>query len=214
MANGKVITGFSKPYAALYTDNGDGTVSYSDAQPLARGVEVSLEPESSEDNNFYADNVVAESASGVFTGGTATLTVDGLLMAARRKFFGLPAAGEDGWTAEGAETESPYVGLGWIVRYMSGGVTTYVPTVIAKSKFAALGETAATQEDEIDWQTTEITATLMRDDTPEHIWRYIGSDFSTEAAAEAALLTKLGGTQTPSPDPVDPDPVDPDPSNP
>lgn len=193
MANGRVVTGFSKPYAALYHDNGDGTVSYSGAQALARGVEVSLEPESAEDNNFYADNVVAESASGIFTGGTATLTVDGLFMAARRKFFGLPEAGADGWTAEGEKTTSPYIGLGWITRYMSAGVTTYVPTILAKTKFSALGESAATQEDEIDWQTSEITATLMRDDTVAHNWRFIGADFATEAAAEQALVAKLGG---------------------
>lgn len=190
MAAGRVITGFSKPYVAVYTNNG-GTVTYSDGMVLARGVSVSLAPESSEDNNFYADNVTAESVSGVFTGGTATLTVDGLNPPARALAMGLPAAGTDGWTGQGDDTEPPYLGVGYIVRYMSGGETIYVPTVLTKTKMAIPNEDAATQEDEIAWQTTPLDFNLMRDDTANHNWRFIGADFTTEAAAEAALRTKL-----------------------
>lgn len=190
MAAGRVITGFSKPYVAVYTNNG-GTVTYSDGMVLARGVSVSLAPESSEDNNFYADNVTAESVSGVFTGGTATLTVDGLNPPARALAMGLPAAGDDGWTGQGDDTEPPYLGVGYIVRYMSGGDTIYVPTVLTKTKMAIPSEDAATQEDEIAWQTTPLDFNLMRDDTANHNWRFIGADFTTEAAAEAALRTKL-----------------------
>lgn len=191
MAAGRVITGFSKPYVAVYTNNG-GIVTYSDGMVLARGVSVSLAPESSEDNNFYADNVTAESVSGVFTGGTATLTVDGLNPPARALAMGLPAAGDDGWTGQGDDTEPPYLGVGYIVRYMSGGETVYVPTVLTKTKMAIPSEDAATQEDEIAWQTTPLDFNLMRDDTANHNWRFIGADFTTEAAAEAALKTKLG----------------------
>ena len=71
-AAGKVCTGFSKPYVAKYAAAG-GTVTYSDAQVLARGVEVSLEVESGDANNFYADNIAAETIAGAFTSGTLTL---------------------------------------------------------------------------------------------------------------------------------------------
>lgn len=192
MANGKVITGFSKPYAAIYK-NADGAVSYSGAQPIGRGVNVSLSPESSEDNKFYADNVAAESASGVFTGGTVTFTIDGFKTETRRKFFGLPEADADGWIADGDSTNAPYLGVGYLVRYMEDGITTYGPTVIAKTKLSLPEEAANTQEDEIDWQTTEVSGTLMRDDTANHNWRYIGKEFTTEEEAEAALVEKLGG---------------------
>lgn len=47
MANGKVCTGFSKPYVAVL-----GSTGYTDGQILARGVEVSIEPESSDPENF------------------------------------------------------------------------------------------------------------------------------------------------------------------
>lgn len=193
MANGRVITGFSKPYFAIYSNSGS-TVTYSTPTIMARGVSVSLAPESSEDNNFYADNVVAESLNGVFTGGTATLTCDQPLQTAISAMRGLPAAGQDGWTADGDNAAAPYLGIGYIVRYMSGGAVSYVPTVIAKCKLNLPEEAAATQEDEIDWQTVELVFQLMRDDTANKNWRFIGASFETEAAAEAALVTKLGGT--------------------
>lgn len=191
MAAGKVITGFSKPYVAVYSAT-KGTVSYSDGQVLARGVEVQISPESTDDNNFYADNVLAESDSGRFTGGELTLTVDGLLIAAERLLMGLPAAGDDGWTAYGDDQNAPNVGVGFVVRYMSDGVTTYVPIVLAKCKFNQIETTASTQEDEIDWQTTELTATIMRGEDANHNWKFIGADVSTESAAEDALKAKLG----------------------
>ena len=50
-AAGKVCTGFSLPYVALY-NNG----TYTSGQKLARGVDVTVSPESSDDNKFYADN--------------------------------------------------------------------------------------------------------------------------------------------------------------
>ena len=189
-ANGRVITGFSKPYVAKYSASGS-TVTYSDGMILARGVSVSLAPESADDNNFYADNVVAESAGGVFTGGTATLTVDGLNPAARALAMGLAEANTEGWIEDGDSTEAPYLAVGYIVRYMSGGDVIYVPTVLAKTKMAIPAEEASTQEDKIAWQTTAIDFTLMRDDTENHTWRYIGADCATEAAAVAALKTKL-----------------------
>ena len=41
MATGRVVTGFSKPYVAIY-QNSSGTVSYTKGQVLARGVSVEL----------------------------------------------------------------------------------------------------------------------------------------------------------------------------
>ena len=46
MANGRVCTGFSKPYVAVYSATG-GTIKYESGQDLARGVDVSIEPETS-----------------------------------------------------------------------------------------------------------------------------------------------------------------------
>lgn len=191
MANGKVATGFSMPRVAKYEATGT-TVTYSGVMPLARGVDVSLSPESSDENIFYADNKNAESAAGEFTGGTVSLTVDGLLLTAKRFIYGLPTVTGD-WTAFGDDMEVPYVGIGYITRYMSDGVTTYVPTVIVKARFSLPEMEAATQEDEIDWQTQALEATIFRGDDANRTWLFEGKDYTTEADALTALDAKLGG---------------------
>lgn len=190
MANGQVVTGFSKPYVAVYT-NDDTTVTYSDGQILARGVSVSLDVESSDDNNFYADNITAETAAGTFTGGTVTLTVDGLLEDAEKLLMGLPDADNDGFVAYGASQSIPYVGVGFVVRVQSGGTVSYIPVVLPKVVFNNPSLEANTQEDEIDWQTQELVATILRDDTSETAWKYRGTACATEALAETAIQTKL-----------------------
>jgi phi13 family phage major tail protein len=187
-AAGKVCTGFSLPYVALY-NNG----AYTSGMKLARGVDVNVAPEASDDNKFYADNHEAENASGTMNGGTVDLTVDGLLTAAEKLIMGLPAAVSD-WTAYDDDQQIPYVGIGYIARYMSDGVTTYVPTVIVKAKFAQIESSAATQEEDIDWQTQSLSATMYRGDDAKHTWKYVGEDQETEEAAEALLKAKLGIT--------------------
>lgn len=191
MAAGRVCTGFSKPYIADYAESA-GVVTYSNPALLARGVSVNLEPTSADDNKFYADNVAAEDAGGMFAGGTVTLTVDGLFTAMKRRILGYPAADEDGWTPVGESSTPPYEAIGYIARFMSDGVTTYVPTILTKTKFQVPTESAETQEDSIDWQTQELTATLFRDDTTAKNWKFEGAEFATEALAEEALKTKLG----------------------
>lgn len=129
--------------------------------------------------------------SSEFTGGTLSLTVDGLLEAAERLIYGLPAASSD-WTAFGDDMAIPYVGVGFIIRQQSAGAVVYVPVVLAKCKFSLKEDAAATQEDSIDWQTTSLEATIMRSDDANHNWKFLGKEYDTEAAAEAALQTKLG----------------------
>lgn len=189
MANGKVITGYSKPFVALYNNN-EGAITYSSGMPLARGVDVSVETETGDAVNFYADNVMAESVGGVFTGATITMTVDGLKDAARKLIMGLPNAepltvGSDSvdiYTYDDRQN-IPNVGIGFVVRYMESGVTSYQPVVFTKASFSVDGLDAATQEEEIEFQTTELEAALMRDDSEHHAWRKIGAEQTTEAAA-------------------------------
>lgn len=197
MANGKVITGYSKPYVALYNAN-NGSPTYSSGMPLARGVDVSVESETGDATNFYADNVLAESVGGVFTGASITMTVDGLKDEARKLIMGLPnptsvTVGSD--TVDVYEYDDrqviPNVGIGFIIRYMESGVTTYQPVVFTKASFAVDGIDASTQEEEVEFQTTELTASLMRDDSTNHVWRRIGADQATEAAAEAVVRALL-----------------------
>lgn len=200
MANGKVITGYSKPYVALYASN-SGSPTYSSGQILARGVDVSVEAETGDSTNFYADNVIAESVGGVFTGATITMTVDGLKDQARKLIMGLP---EPTSLTVGSNTVNvyeyddrqviPYVGIGFVVRYMEEGVTSYQPVVFTKAAFDVDGLEAATQEETIEYQTQELSATLMRDDSTNHRWRRVGEEQTTEAEAEAVIKAILNIT--------------------
>ena len=192
-AAGKVCVGFSKPYVAVYANSGT-TVSYSDGRVLARGVDVSIEPETSDDNKFYADNVEAETDAGTFSGGTLSLTVDGLHQDAESLIMGLPAADQSGWISYGDSQTVPFVGVGYIAKYMSGGEITYVPTIIPKVVFNQISNAHATSEDSLNFQTQALTAQIKRADDADRSWKYLGEPQTTEALAEAAIKTKFGIT--------------------
>lgn len=189
-AAGKVTIGFSKPYVALYSESG-GTITYSSGQKLARGVSVNVETDNSDNNNFYADNIVAESDAGSFTGGTATLTVDGLLQDAEKLIQGLPAVDADGFLNYDDDQVTPYVGVGFIIEFMSEGVRYFTPVVLTKCKAQQITISAETEGESISWQTAEIPFSIYKDDSAKHRWKRVGGDLADEATAEAALKTAL-----------------------
>lgn len=193
MANGKVIIGYSNPIVAKYTYS-SGTVTYSDKTPLARGVEVAIEVDVGDGTNFYADNTIAEAVAGQFNGATATLTVDGLKDTARDLIAGITTTET---ITVGADTVNavayddlqviPYVGIGFVVRYMENGVTTYAPVILPKSQFSPESLSAATQGETVEFQTTELTAAVMRSDETNHKWKVVAEDQDTEADAVAVI---------------------------
>lgn len=193
-----VTTGFSKPYVAKYAATGQ-TVTYSGGLKLGRGVSLSLEIETPDDNNFCADNVVAETESSNFTSGTATITVDGLDNDAATLILGLgaPQSLQVGETpvrmqGYGQAMQAPYVGYGCIRRTQMQGVVQYWPYILPKVKFSIPGDEAETSEDQINWQTQELSATVLRDDTAAANWKLISEKgMATEAEAEAAVKAFL-----------------------
>lgn len=187
MAN--VKTGFSLPYVAVYSASGS-TVTYASGQKLARGVSVSLSVNAADSVNFYADNILRESAGGVFTDGEVTLTVDGLDATAEKLIFNLDDPDADGFTNWGS-AEAPYVGIGFIVRTMYLGVEGFQAIVLPKCKFNVPSLDARTQEDTIAFQTQELVATIFRDDTANRTWIKKGGIKTTEALAEADIKTAL-----------------------
>lgn len=193
MANGKVITGYSQPIVAKYTYSSN-TISYTNVMPLARGVEVEMEVEIGDATNFFADNTIAEAVAGQFNGATATFTVDGLKDNARNLIAGLVTsktiiANSSTVTAKVYDDLQviPYVGIGFVVRYMENGVTTYAPVILPKAQFSPESLNAATQGEEVDFQTTELQATVMRADDANHSWKVVAEDQATEAAAVAVI---------------------------
>lgn len=198
-AAGKVCTGFSNPYVGKY--NFDGTnVTYTEGMKLARGVDVKITPDTRTDNNFYADDVAAETDEGMFTGGTCAMTVDGLHAVAERFVFGLPEPEEysygSGKTAKitkfGENRNAPYVGIGFIAKYRSDGVTTYVPVILRKARFQDTGMEHKTEEGSVSWQTQSLSANLFRDDTANADWKWLVEEQSTLSEAVAILEAVLG----------------------
>lgn len=192
--------GLSKPYYAIYSNTGT-TVSYANGALLAKAVELSMELEGADANILYADNGPAESAN-QFAGGTLTITTDDLLPEPTAAILGLTPQTV---TNEGITTETPkelvfsdaqvipYVGFGVIVKKQQNNVIKWLGIVYPKVQFSNPGITATTQGETIEWQTPELTATIMRDDSTAHVWcRH--SLLDSEADAEAYVKQLLNIT--------------------
>lgn len=196
---GKVCTGFSLPYVAIYTNSG-GTIVYSSGKKLARGVSVSMDVTVADNNIFYADNIAAETVGGSFQEGTITLTVDGLLADAEKLIQGVSTStisvGTDTITVYAYDKNQniPYVGIGYVARYLSEGTTYYTACIVPKARFQMPKHDASTETDSIEFQTQELTATLFRDDSTDAAWFKFGEDQATEAAAEATIKAVLSIT--------------------
>lgn len=187
MASGKVCIGFSKPYVALYSAS-SSEITYTSGQLLARGVSVSASADQADDNNFYADNIISETESGVFTSGELNLTVDGLLQSAERLIMGLPTVNTStGLMVYDDDQSIPDVGVGFIGKYMSDGVVSYTPYIFPRAAFQFPAIDAATQEENIDWQTRDLTATIKRAEDAKRSWKYVGGEETSESAAEAKI---------------------------
>ncbi len=192
-AAGRPTTGVSYVVVAQYNAPG-GPDSYTNGRRLARIVSFGVNVETAEDNEFYADNVVAESESGMFSAGTLDLEVDGMNPEVSRFVQGLPepemvTIGDQQIevTTTGAQANAPYVGVGVIVEKKSGGQNIYIPYVFTKCRFRQPGLTAKTRGRSIDWQTQSLTADLHRDDTAAKGWQQKLGDYASEPEAVAAL---------------------------
>lgn len=196
LAAGAVGIGFRCPTVALY--NGTGAPgTHTAGRRLARGVSVSLDVKTADDNAFYADDVAMESDAEQFESGTVNLEVDGLLQESERFINGLPEEetvkiGEESipLTRTGQTAVAPHVGFGFIRVYMSNKVKLYVPVILPKVKFQQPGLDAETRKNTANFQTQKLTAAIMRTDDESADWRWMGAYYSTAEEA-LAVLDKL-----------------------
>lgn len=191
-----VTTGFRNIYVAKYS-NEDTTVTYTGFQKLARARGFSLDVGTSDDNQYFADDALAETESGAsFASGTLELTVDGLTGEEEALLFGIDTSSSTVQVSEKPVTEvrfgdslkPPFMGVAGIKRYQLNGVVTYRPIVLPKVQFTLGTDEAETGEDTINWQDQTINANIMRDDTAEHNWKRMPKDnFATLAEAIAYI---------------------------
>lgn len=195
-----VTTGFRNIYVAKYS-NEDTTVSYTGFQKLARARGFSLDVGTSDDNQYFADDSLAETESGAsFASGTLELTVDGLTGEEEALLFGIVTSSSTVQVDETPVTEvrfgdslnPPFMGVAGIKRYQLNGVVTYRPIVLPKVQFTLGTDEAETGEDTINWQDQTLNANIMRDDTAEHNWKRMPKDnFATLAEAIAYIKAIL-----------------------
>lgn len=185
MAAGKIVTGFSKPYVAKYAFGTE--VAYTSGQLLSQGVDIAESVEQADDNNFYADNVISETEGGIFTSGELALTVKGLDPAAEILIMGLPTVTGTGFMTYDDDQKIPECGFGCVVRYQKDGVVTYVPIIWPRGTFQFATVNAATQEENIDFQTQALTFNIKRSEAAKRPWKKVGAECQTEAAAEAII---------------------------
>ena len=193
--------GLSKPYFAIYSATGN-TVSYANGAVMGKATEANIEIDTTEDNNLYADNAIAETDR-TFAGGTLTLSTDDLSQEVSKTILGLAEqaiTGIEGVTDTSVkellyddQQQTPYLGVGFIIKKKVGGVYKWRGVILTKIMFSTPADAATTQGETIEWQTPELSATIMRDDSPNHMWKREAT-FTTEAQAEAYIKDRLGIT--------------------
>ena len=193
--------GLSKPYFAVYSAAGS-TVSYANGAVMGKATEANIEIDTTEDNNLYADNAIAETDR-TFAGGTLTLSTDDLSQEVSKAILGLAEqaiTGIEGVTDTSVkellyddQQQTPYLGVGFIIKKKVGGVYKWRGVILTKVMFSAPADAATTQGETIEWQTPELSATIMRDDSTNHMWKREAT-FTTEAQAEAYIKDRLSIT--------------------
>lgn len=197
--------GLSKPYYAIYSNTGT-TVTYSKGGVIGKYTEFSLELEDGDNNILYADNGPAESDNS-FAGGTATVTTDDLIAERMLAILGLkkeaitePALSTKDayWLVFDDDQDTPYIGLGGIIKKKINNATKYQAFILTKIQFTNPGLEAVTQGETIEWQTQELSATIMRSDEAKSRWFMISNELDSEEDAEKIIKAHLNITDTPS----------------
>lgn len=193
--------GLSKPYYAIYAEAG-GVVSYSDGAVMGKATEANISIETTEDNNLYGDNGLAETDRR-FANGTLTLSTTDLSQEVSKAILGLTEqaiTGIDGVTDTSVkelvydDTQvTPYLGVGFIIKKKVNGAYKWRGVVLQKIMFSVPEDAATTQGESIEWQTPELTGAIMRDDSATHAWKKEAT-FTSEAQAEAYIKARLGIT--------------------
>lgn len=196
------VIGLSKPYYGIYSATGNA-VSYANGAVMGKATEANIEIDTTEDNNLYADNAIAETDRS-FAGGTLTLSTDDLSQEVAKAILGLTETaitGIEGVTDTSVKElvyddtqTTPYLGVGFIVKKKVSGAYKWRAVVLSKVMFSVPADAATTQGESIEWQVPELSATIMRDDSATHMWKREAT-FTTEAQAEAYIKARLNITE-------------------
>lgn len=195
--------GVSKPKYAIYNYNETTKkITYTDGGSAGKAIEVDVTINTSEDNNLYADNGIAETDR-QFTDGTLTEGTDDLSQAVSKAMLGAKEVDLEeipGITDTDVkelvfddDMMAPYMGRGFIIKKQVNNVVKWRAVVFTKTMANIPDDAATTQGESIEWQTPSIVSAILRDDSEKHTWKREAT-FTTEAQAEAYLDYRLGIT--------------------
>lgn len=192
------IVGCSYVKGGIYNNN-NGVITYSSQTVIAKLVRMNITLDDSQDNDFFADNAVDETDS-TFAGGTYEIVTNDLTDAMSALILGLQEnalTGITGVTDTGVKEvifddrqNTPYMGIGNVVKHKRGGSFVYTAIVLTKIQFKTPADAWETQGKNISWQTPTVRATIMKDDSTYHTWKQIAT-FTTEAQAIAYIDARL-----------------------
>ena len=196
------IIGLSKPYYGIYSATGNA-VSYANGAVMGKATEANIDINTTEDNNLYADNAIAETDRS-FAGGSLTLSTDDLSQEVTKAILGLTETaitGIEGVTDTSVKElvyddtqNTPYLGVGFIIKKKVGGAYKWRGVVLCKVMFSVPADAATTQGESIEWQVPELSSTIMRDDSATRMWKREAT-FTSEAQAEAYIRARLNITE-------------------
>ena len=189
-------------YAKAVIQNGIVTGYTGGTKVMGKAISATFEPNTSDDNPLYANNGEAENDSSGASGGTLKLTLDRLTMDAAADLYGLQVVettvqvnGEQvqgkGLKYTGLETSSP-VGTAFIRMLQEDGVRKHEVLLYRRATYSMPSENAKTIGESIEWQTPEISGSVMgMEDDGSNAW-YETFVFPTQAAAIAYIESVLG----------------------
>ena len=189
-------------YAKATVQNGVVTGYTGGTKMMGKAVSASFEPNTPDDNPLYANNGEAENDSSGASGGNITMTLDRLTLDAAADLYGLQVVetqvtvnGEQatgrGLRYTGMEQSAP-VGVAYIRMNQEDGVRKHEVVLYRRATFSMPAENAQTMGGSIEWQTPEISGSVMgMEGDGTNPW-YETMVFPTQAAAIAYVESVLG----------------------
>lgn len=197
--------GVSGPWLGRY-NNINGVVSYTQGTKLARIAEFEAEPDDADDdNNYYSDNSLSETARGESRSGTITTSIDHFSQEGSKLILGTQekTIQIDGETVTylvyNDDAKPGYFGFGVVIKKRKNGQDLWRAVVYRKVMFNVPGDAANTQGESIEWQSEELEAVYMPDDSAKHEWKNDATfDSESRAVAFVSAILNIGeiGTLT------------------
>ncbi|WP_305138438.1 hypothetical protein [Dubosiella newyorkensis] len=197
--------------APYHYDEATDKVTYGEGAITARMAEYKVAVEVEDDNKCYLDNQVAETAPGRMKSAELTVStgefdskMSKMLLSAKEITETVGSKEIKGVAYDDDMISSP-VGAGLIEEHVFHGEYFYRAFLFPKTAFSIPAGAASTRGESIDWQTQELTGTIMRSDQKEtdetpplhHPWQKFW-DCESESQALSLLKQVLNVTEASS----------------